>query len=524
MAGVLATEDLWKKERGAIEQEVARDLSDPMYVFHTRLLAKMFAGTPFATDALGTKASFDKTTGAMLRKFHEQWYGPNNAILFIVGDVDPEPTMAMVRQLFAGIPRRPVPPRPQSKLAPLAPASLDMETDLPYGLAVVAYRLPGYDSPDYAAGQILGDVLDSQRARLYDLVTEGAALSAGFSEEERAPATLGYAAAAFPKGGDGAALVTRLKKIIEDYRRNGVPADLVTAAKAQEIAAAQFAKNSTHGLAFAWSAGRGRGGTELSGRRYRGDPGGDRGRGQPGGPAISARRKRPSPRSSRPGPSGRPVAGTGRTGKGGLCSQGGQSRWRCRPGPRASRCSRSRRHRLRPMSSGLNNGLRLLVLPSEVSPTVSLYGEVRNRPSMQEPQGKEGVASVLADLFSYGTTTLDRLAYQKALDEIAASASAGTDFSLQALADKFEQGRGPAGRQSSPSGLAGIGLCRGPAGTGRLPGRRTAEPGLSCPARPAHRAVSCQRSDPAGSHSGNGEGPDVSTTSRPTIKRSSGLT
>ncbi|MEJ2560190.1 MAG: pitrilysin family protein, partial [Anaerolineae bacterium] len=214
MKGVLATEDLWDKERGAIEQEVARDLSNPMYVFHTRLLAKMFAGTPFATDALGTKASFDKTTGAMLRKFHEQWYGPINAILFIVGDVDPEPTLTKVRHLFTGIPRRPVPERPQAKLAPLSPASLDMETDLSYGLAVIAYRLPGYDSPDYAAGQILGDVLDSQRARLYDLVTEGAALSAGFSEEEREPATLGYAIAAFPRGGNGKALVSRLKKIV----------------------------------------------------------------------------------------------------------------------------------------------------------------------------------------------------------------------------------------------------------------------------------------------------------------------
>ena len=39
MSGVLDSEELWEKERGAIEQEVARDLSNPAYVFYTQLLA-----------------------------------------------------------------------------------------------------------------------------------------------------------------------------------------------------------------------------------------------------------------------------------------------------------------------------------------------------------------------------------------------------------------------------------------------------------------------------------------------------
>ena len=67
MRGVLDSEKLWVQERGAIEQEVAQDLSDPEYVFYTKLLAAMFRGTPYAHDALGTLASFDKTTGPCLR-------------------------------------------------------------------------------------------------------------------------------------------------------------------------------------------------------------------------------------------------------------------------------------------------------------------------------------------------------------------------------------------------------------------------------------------------------------------------
>ena len=39
MRGVLDSEKLWEQERGAIEQEVAQDLSSPEYVFYTKLLA-----------------------------------------------------------------------------------------------------------------------------------------------------------------------------------------------------------------------------------------------------------------------------------------------------------------------------------------------------------------------------------------------------------------------------------------------------------------------------------------------------
>src|SRR5215469_7866506 len=99
MRSLLATDALWNHERGAIQQEVAGDLSDPEYVFYSQLLSAMFQGTPYANDALGTRPSFDATSGAMLKSFHDKWYAPNNAILVIAGDVDPAATMATVKDL-----------------------------------------------------------------------------------------------------------------------------------------------------------------------------------------------------------------------------------------------------------------------------------------------------------------------------------------------------------------------------------------------------------------------------------------
>ncbi len=103
MQDILATEKLWNQERGAIEQEVAQDLSNPTYVFYTKLLDDMFAGSPYARDALGTRPSFDKTTGAMIRDFHRAWYVPNNAILVITGDVEPQKALGVVERIFGEI-------------------------------------------------------------------------------------------------------------------------------------------------------------------------------------------------------------------------------------------------------------------------------------------------------------------------------------------------------------------------------------------------------------------------------------
>jgi len=120
-------------------------------------------------------------------------------------------------------------------------------------MAIVAYRFPGYRSPDFAAAQILADVLDSQRAKLYGLAADGKVLFAGFNNSAFKDVGLGYAIAGFPKGKEPKNVVGLLKTIIADSLKNGLPEDLVKAAKKKEIAAAEFQKNSIEGLAGVWA-------------------------------------------------------------------------------------------------------------------------------------------------------------------------------------------------------------------------------------------------------------------------------
>jgi zinc protease len=93
-----------------------------------------------------------------------------------------------------------------------------------------------------------------------------------------------------------------------------------------------------------------------------------------------------------------------------------------------------------PVVTILSNGIKLFVQPESVSNSVMVLGRVRHRRDMQTPPGQDGVDDVLEQLFSYGTTSLDRLAFQKALDDIAADVTCGTSFVLKVLSDHFERG------------------------------------------------------------------------------------
>lgn len=438
MQGLDANQAEWTNERGAIEQEASRDLSSPQYVFYSQLLATLFEGTPYAHDALGTRPSFDKTTAGMLKDFYSRWYAPNNAILVIVGDVDPAATLAEVQKLYGDIPAKTLPAATEVHLQPVKAKTVELPTDLPYGLVLLSYRMPSLTDKDYAASQVLGDVLASRRGDLYALVPAGKALYTGFEASGLPQAGLGFAVGVFPKGGDSTALVKDMRGVLAGMLKDGVSAELVEAAKRQEIAQLEFQKNSVSGLANVWSealAFQGLTSPDDMAQAFR---------------AVSVAdvdrvahayldKQRMVTAVLTPQSSGKPVSGKGFGGAESLSSAPEK------PVPLPDWAERALaklnvpESTVNPQVSTLAHGIKLIVQPESVSDTVSVYGRIDNRAAVQEPKGKDGVADVLDGLFEYGSTSLDRLAFQKALDDIAAQEKAGIEFSVEAPSQDFER-------------------------------------------------------------------------------------
>jgi zinc protease len=439
MNGLSLNQADWDKERGAIEQEVARDLSSPIYTYLSQLQAIMFAGTPYEHDALGTRPSFDKTDAKLLRGFYEKWYAPNNAILVIVGDVDPPRVLDQVNAAFGAIPRRDVPPHETAAPRPVPEKTLNLPTDLPVGLATVAYRMPGLSSKDFATADLLCDVIGSQRADLYGLVPAGRALFAEFEYLPKAGAGYAVAAAGFPTGGDPAPLLADMRRVIADVVAHGVSPELLEAARRQELAQLEFQHDSISGLAEAWSralAFQGANAPDDIAHAYQAVSLADVNR-------LARTLLTPDHAVTAiltPEKAGVPIAGRG---FGGAESFG-------TPPERPVELPAWAAHALDrldvppaaplPYVAMLPNGLRLIVQPEHVGHTISVYGQIRQDADLQEPSDKEGIGALAGDLFSYGTQSQDRLTFQKSLDDIAAQEEAGGNFSLKVLSAQFEPG------------------------------------------------------------------------------------
>jgi zinc protease len=440
LRGVDDSQQEWSQERGAIEQEVARDLSNPTYKFINRLNQDLFAGTPYSHDPLGTKDSFDATTGEMLKDFYNKWYTPGNAIVVIVGDVDPAATVAKIKQLFSDIPSHPLSPHPQVDLQPVKSETFTLDSNLPYLLGFIAYRFPGTSSPDYAASQVLADVLASQRADLYGMVPAGKALAAEFGMAENYPkASVGYGVVALPSDADASAAIQEMRNIVKGYAEKGVPEDLVAAAIRGEVANAEFQRTSIPGLANVWSnalAAEGRTSPDEDieaikhvtladvnrvAKQYLVDQN-----------SITSILK--------PVPTGQPVSGKGFGGAEEVTSAPTKPvqlpAWAA--GPLAQ--LKAPEEFIKVSDTKLPNGIRLIVKTDHTTPTVSVVGEVKHESDLETPPGQEGISEVLDGMFSYGTETLDRLAFQKALDDIAANETAGFSFSVNVLKDHFSRG------------------------------------------------------------------------------------
>jgi zinc protease len=430
----------WLQEKGAITQEVTQDNSDATYRLFTKMSERILAGTPYAKNGLGTVYDFAHTINAAnLKQFYSTWYHPNNAVYVIVGDVDGPATIAKVKALFGSIPAGTLPAKPTVKLQPIEAKVYRDTSDQPYTIVLLGYRLPGYDSPDYAASQILGDVLSSQRSDLYGLVASGKALYTGFQAQTFRKTAIGIGVGVIPVTAKPEDLDNAMRAVIDNYRKNGVPDDLVQAAKRREISQLEFSANSIEGLAFQWSqavAVQGLSSPDDMKAAFANVTTADVDR------VLRTYLDNAHVIAAYAVPKN-----TGKMSGGG----GGQAKENNMIPPSkheplpvwASHVLDDLKvpaKTLNPTSMTLSNGVRLIVQPESITKTVVVSGHIENDPFLEEPANERGINDITTQLFPFGTTTYDRLAYQAELDKISATVQAGTDFSLSVLSHDVDRG------------------------------------------------------------------------------------
>ena len=123
--------------------------------------------------------SFKDLEGASLddvRAFHRDFYGPNNAVLGISGDVTPEQAFALAQKYFGAIPSRPTPKAGDfSEGLNTAEKRIEQSDALAQVPAIAAaWKMPDRGSKDQAPMAVLGELLaGGDASRFYQGLVKG---------------------------------------------------------------------------------------------------------------------------------------------------------------------------------------------------------------------------------------------------------------------------------------------------------------------------------------------------------------
>jgi predicted Zn-dependent peptidase len=164
-------------QRSVVQEEVRENvLNQPYGAFYwLDLPQKAFDKYPNAHNFYGDFKDLDAARIEDVKAFFERYYAPNNAVLAIAGDLEPDEVFAKVEKYFGAIPAGQVPARPDVSEAPQTAERRATEEDklATVPALAVGYRMPPRNSHDAVVGAVVGELLhNGQASRLYQALVK----------------------------------------------------------------------------------------------------------------------------------------------------------------------------------------------------------------------------------------------------------------------------------------------------------------------------------------------------------------
>jgi predicted Zn-dependent peptidase len=156
-------------ERNVVMEERRRSYdAEPSGKLWQDFLAESFMAHPYGQPTIGWASDIENLSRTKAESFLHRYYAPNNAVVAIVGDIDPSKTLKMVEKYFGSIPRgktvQPVAVKePEQAGEKRVEVIGDAEPEL-----LIGFHKPGINTPDDYVFDVIDMILASGRtSRLY---------------------------------------------------------------------------------------------------------------------------------------------------------------------------------------------------------------------------------------------------------------------------------------------------------------------------------------------------------------------
>lgn len=240
------------------EERRLRTDDNPRALLYETLMATAYTASPYRRPIIGWMSDLDAMTPADARDFYRKWYVPANAVIVVVGDVEPAQVKRLADKYYSKIPARPVPARkPRSEPPQAGLKRVELKAPAEQAYVSLAYKVPGLrnvetptpEDDDALALTVLSAVLDGYSgARLDRALTQGAdrvADSAGASNGLLGRGPQMFILDGVPAPGKTAAQVeAALREQVARIAREGVSAAELERVKTQWVAGEVYKRDS----------------------------------------------------------------------------------------------------------------------------------------------------------------------------------------------------------------------------------------------------------------------------------------
>ncbi len=170
----IRAEDL-ASEFSVVRNEFESGENSPRRVLDQRMKAVAYEWHNYGKSTIGNRTDIERVPADNLRAFYKQYYQPDNAVLVVAGRFDEKKALEYIQKYFGPI------PRPERKLRATyteEPAQdgeryVTLRRVGSIGLVGVDYHIPAGPHPDFAAVEILTQILASEPSgRLYRALVE----------------------------------------------------------------------------------------------------------------------------------------------------------------------------------------------------------------------------------------------------------------------------------------------------------------------------------------------------------------
>lgn len=208
MRWLAVTPENFENQRAVVEEEFRMRIQNQAYVPGTLRLGELvFTGyAPYAHPTIGSMADLDAAKFDWVKDFHDQHYAPDNAVLTIAGDFEPDQAMALAQKYFAPAERKnppaltfaPLPDKPNAGRATLE----DNNARTPGFM--FGFMIPPSRTPEHYALELASVLLaDGESSRLYRKLVHDRAVAervSAWTDDHRGPDQFSVMAVLTEKG------------------------------------------------------------------------------------------------------------------------------------------------------------------------------------------------------------------------------------------------------------------------------------------------------------------------------------